>query len=202
MYNIYRNIRKSLAHQNVALGPELASDAFLSKINISGYITMDGARKCVFRGDASMFVIIAAVGSKYTDKGPEFTKLLKIIPTGVSEINIYSDSDLSTHVLKVATGYREANPDKLLNMYHHKIFVYDLLTHVSSIPHEICSAEFAKEFELRIHAPISRLSKISSTDPAAIWIGARPGMLIRIRRPSETAGEAIVYRYCKLHGAL
>ncbi len=196
MYGIYINICKSLSSQNITLPAQFTQEEFISKINMTDYITMECPRKCQLRGDANVFIIIAAPNAKYIEKGPEFTKLLKIIPAGANQINIYSNSDLSTHVLKVVENYRAMNPARVLNMFHHKIFKYDLMTHVCSIPHEIMTPAEAEAICIRNYTQLSKFPKIYTSDPQIIWLGARAGMLIRIRRPSETAGEAILYRYC------
>ncbi len=39
-----------------------------------------------------------------------------------------------------------------------------------------------------------QLPKILASDPAALAIGAKPNQIVRIRRKSKTAGEAVAYR--------
>ena len=43
---------------------------------------------------------------------------------------------------------------------------------------------------------LENLPKIFDTDPVAMFIGLRPGEMCKIIRPSMSAGEHIVYRYC------
>jgi DNA-directed RNA polymerase subunit H (RpoH/RPB5) len=38
------------------------------------------------------------------------------------------------------------------------------------------------------------LGRVAALDPPVVWIGGKPGQLVRIRAPSETAGEAVSYR--------
>lgn len=43
---------------------------------------------------------------------------------------------------------------------------------------------------------LENLPKILESDPVAMFIGLRPGELAKIIRPSTSAGQHIVYRYC------
>ena len=43
---------------------------------------------------------------------------------------------------------------------------------------------------------LSQLPLILKTDPIARWLYAKPGDILRISRPSETAGKYITYRHC------
>ena len=39
-----------------------------------------------------------------------------------------------------------------------------------------------------------RLPKILNTDPVSVFIGAKPGQIVKITRESHTAKEAVAYR--------
>ena len=70
--------------------------------------------------------------------------------------------------------------------------VDDVSLHIRNImrAHEAEAAAFF-EFE---YLRRRNMPAIPPDDPAAVWIGARPGQLVRITRPSETAGIEIEYR--------
>ena len=83
----------------------------------------------------------------------------------------------------------------VLKIYPYHAFII-VIPQAACVPaHEIVSAE--EEAALyaadRLHGK-DALGRISATDPPIIWIGGQPGQLVRIRSPSETAGEAITYR--------
>jgi DNA-directed RNA polymerase subunit H len=49
--------------------------------------------------------------------------------------------------------------------------------------------------ETRYYKQRTSFPRIYNTDPPIVWIGGRPGDMVRIYRPSETVGESIAYRY-------
>lgn len=56
---------------------------------------------------------------------------------------------------------------------------------------------YLQDFLDSLHiASLENLPKIFDTDPVAMFIGLRPGEMCKIIRPSMSAGEHIVYRYC------
>jgi DNA-directed RNA polymerase subunit H len=77
-------------------------------------------------------------------------------------------------------------------------------THHLIPPHELLSEDEARKVLEELSTPVERLPKILATDPGlltnsevrAAKEAAEPlaGRMVRIRRPSVTAGEAITYR--------
>ena len=78
------------------------------------------------------------------------------------------------------------------------------VAHHLAPPHEVLSEEETRKVLAEIGSPTERLPKILLTDPGLQtdpkFVPARDagenlaGRLVRIRRPSATAGEAIAYR--------
>ncbi len=60
---------------------------------------------------------------------------------------------------------------------------------------EIVPKEEAKELLKRLNAKVYQLPWIRASDPLARAVGAKPGMILRIIRRSETAGEFVTYRF-------
>jgi DNA-directed RNA polymerase subunit H len=77
-------------------------------------------------------------------------------------------------------------------------------THHLIPPHELLTEDEARQVLDELSTPVERLPKILATDPGlltnqevrAAKEAAEPlaGRMVRIRRPSSTAGEAITYR--------
>lgn len=61
--------------------------------------------------------------------------------------------------------------------------------------HELMTREQADEVLKKYNAAPDQFPFVSSNDPAAKSIGAKPGDFVRITRRSETAGETVYYRY-------
>ena len=73
---------------------------------------------------------------------------------------------------------------KQLNIMHHKL-----------VPiHEIISEKEQKELMEKYKITPDQLPKILNTDPVSVFIGAKPGQIVKIIRKSHTAREAVAYR--------
>jgi len=70
-----------------------------------------------------------------------------------------------------------------------EIMRHDLVPH-----HEIMTDEekerLLKDYEIQI----DQLPKILNTDPVSLYVGAKPGQILKITRKSHTAREAVAYR--------
>ncbi len=61
--------------------------------------------------------------------------------------------------------------------------------------HEILNEPEKKQILSQFSASEDQFPFLFSTDPVAREIGAKPGDMVKITRISDTAGEAIYYRY-------
>lgn len=91
--------------------------------------------------------------------------------------------------------------DEIKSKYIIELFKYTELlcniTHHELVPkHEIVSHDVKNQL-LKIHKISEKnLPRILHTDPVAKYLGAKCGQLIKITRPSETAGTYETYRLC------
>jgi len=60
--------------------------------------------------------------------------------------------------------------------------------------HMIISEKEKEELLKKYNIVTSGLPKIMDTDPVSIYIGAKPGQILKIIRKSDTAKEAVSYR--------
>jgi DNA-directed RNA polymerase subunit H len=72
---------------------------------------------------------------------------------------------------------------------------FDVMKHELVPRHEVLSEADAKTVMERYSVTPDQLPKIYASDPVARAIRARPGQIVKIKRKSPTAGEAIAYRY-------
>lgn len=72
---------------------------------------------------------------------------------------------------------------------------FDIGRHVLVPKHEILPKGKVDELLERYKIYPHQLPLIKSSDPAAKAIGAKPGDVLEITRNSQTAGEAVIYRY-------
>jgi DNA-directed RNA polymerase I, II, and III subunit RPABC1 len=61
--------------------------------------------------------------------------------------------------------------------------------------HIILSEEEKEELLNNYNITPNELPKILDTDPVSIFIGAKPGQIVKIIRDSHTAKEAVSYRF-------
>ncbi len=71
---------------------------------------------------------------------------------------------------------------------------FDVLSHKFVPKHEVLKEEEKEELLKKYGVTLRQLPRILSSDPVVKALGAKPGDVIRIRRKSLTAGEAVYYR--------
>lgn len=72
---------------------------------------------------------------------------------------------------------------------------FNVLNHELVPIHELLTDDEVRELYKGYNIMPEQLPKILASDPAARAVGGKNGSVVRIRRKSKTAGEAIAYRY-------
>lgn len=199
---VYTNLVKMMEYRGIKLStPPLTPDTVVQKLNHYEFVMLSGTRgKEDSRGAADTTVILIAPNSKYSGKSGDFKKLLKYLPKvqpGVRlEVIFVSEYELTTHIKKQILAFKQENPDIHIENYDYEIFMLENPKHVSVPPHSIPSEEEVSEFCRLHYKDRTTFPKILQSDAQAVWLGLRPGMVVKIDRVSETAGRAIAYRYC------
>lgn len=70
----------------------------------------------------------------------------------------------------------------------------DIASHELVPKHEIMKKKDVEAVLKNFHSTEGDLPRIFDTDPMCLKIGAKPGDVIKVTRPSKTAGEAYYYR--------
>jgi DNA-directed RNA polymerase subunit H len=71
----------------------------------------------------------------------------------------------------------------------------DLFNHALVPRHVILSEEETAELIKKFRIKLYQMPHVKSSDPAARVIGAKPGSVLKVIRNSQTAGEAVSYRF-------
>jgi len=71
---------------------------------------------------------------------------------------------------------------------------FNIMNHKLVPVHMIISEKERGELLMKYNIEPNKLPKILDTDPVSIYIGAKPGQILKIIRKSHTAKEAVSYR--------
>ena len=120
-----------------------------------------------------------------TGFNPETTELI-IITLEPIDMKFHSEAYLTWSNQKVKVRYFQAAS-----------IINNPLKHVLVPPHEIVPKDQEEALLKDMSAKKSQLPMIRfHEDPIARLIGANPGDIVKITRPSTTAGECVIYRVC------
>jgi len=110
-----------------------------------------------------------------------------------------------TQALVVVKVSMTPSARKALTEEHHEIAIQAFMetelivniTHHELVPaHEPLSVADKKELLKRYKLTENQLPRIKLADPVAKYYGLRRGQVVKIIRPSETAGRYVTYRVC------
>jgi DNA-directed RNA polymerase subunit H (RpoH/RPB5) len=72
---------------------------------------------------------------------------------------------------------------------------FDIMNHMLVPQHEVISEKEKEELFKKYNITPDQLPKILDTDPVSVFIGAKPGQIVKIIRNSHTAKQAVAYRF-------
>lgn len=189
---VYKNLEKFLEYRNVKSDQNfLTIEALRSRLDHYEYATIEGTSS-----DKSIFIVLIAPGSKYSNRSQDFKKLLSFLPKNKlpdSNLIFISDTEFTIHIKRQIAEVKKKYPGIYIEDYDYKKFMLVVPEHKSVPKHEILPNDNLQEV-LGIPTEKAKLPKIRTSDPPVIWIGARPGDIVKITRISESAGINIAYR--------
>lgn len=198
---VYENVRKMLTRRGCALvDPALTEADVIKKMVSPEYIVVRGLRaENDQRGAAEVNAVIIAPDSAALKKIAQLKRAVAAAAVTTRqiplEILLITPELLADRLLKKEELLEKHDNVSVYN-YVYGIFITDITEHVSAPKHELVPEDEVVAFCKRYYTTREKFSKISSSDPQAVWLGLRPGMVVRIHRVSETAGTAPAFRVC------
>ncbi|MCK4967646.1 MAG: hypothetical protein KAS12_01210 [Candidatus Aenigmarchaeota archaeon] len=200
MYKIYRNIYKLLASRKCTiLNPILEERDFFKTIDANGVIIIDAKRQ----NDELVKVALFKDDSRYLGSLQDFRKFIKVIQKPIPESIIIFRPPITDGPSKYKnnawTGsyLKHFDENIYVEAFDYRKIIANFPEHVFWVEQEIASKVKIEEFLELTKKDITSLESIYVDDTAVVWLGARPGDVIRVLRPSEASGMAIAYRLVK-----
>lgn len=191
---VYENIYKLFTYRGVKPNsPQMTLSEFKTRMT-NNYVIVTGVD-----ADDNFVLVCIANESEYVAESKYFEKLLKLLLDQVktakadsANIIIVTPGPISNFLKKKLVVYEKANPNHCFEHHEYIMFLCEKPLHVSTAKYELLTEEDMDDIR-RTHKDVTNFPKIYVTDPGAVWIGARVGNILKIKKYSESAGWSIGY---------
>jgi DNA-directed RNA polymerase subunit H (RpoH/RPB5) len=153
-----------------------------AKVLVIFLVTKDGKAA---HGSKDLMILLARAAQR-VEEGQRLYEVIILAPEDTTKM-----ANLANTVRNFAKSGKGAAGAAYI-MYPYCKFITDITKRPTVPKHEIIPKAEAEEFLAKYHLVAAQLPRIiTSTDPAAIWVGARPGDYVRVYAKSETAGTLV-----------
>ncbi len=185
LYDIYENLKNFIqARKWLSVEDFLQQDEFWKQIRVADYIKVSG----VNRYNQKTTIILTSEQSNIPNHKNDF---VKVIGGLTGEIILISNKVLTTSIREYANSV-----NILLYSFTFEKFLINMMKAPLVPPHRLLSKEEANLVLQSLHKEAKHLPGISVNDTQAIWIGARLGDIVEIKRYVESTGTSLFYRHC------
>lgn len=159
----------------------------------------DPEHKCEVRYDTISRQKLERYFNNISDDDSEKTEVIVMMPTPVADA--HHVSALKEYMKMKELPGDDGKPERRklrVSFFSIYMLVINPLHHILVPKHEIVPESEHKELMGRLHVVAkTKFPEIKfHIDPIARCIGAVPGDIVKITRPSQSSGEAIIYRVC------
>lgn len=206
----YRGLR--LAARGLAADVEprpFTDDEVLVDMEKNGFTRLDALRAAPRGARDWVVVLVLAARGKFASHGPDLRRLLEGVTAApqagrLDEVIVVAEEQFfgKKNVTDVVGEFqkrsaRGADPDGVapfFNAYPYHIFSIVVPENQSVPPHSLMSEPEVATLLEQEHRAFQDLPVIPANDPPVIWLGGREGQVVKIVRPSATAGTALYFR--------
>ena len=182
---IYDNLKKFIKYRNIETDYKfLSPEDFSTKINTFEYIMIDGKIN-----GKKLVIVLVRPDSNIGKKTDSFKKILnKLTKHKVqTDVIMITEDPLTKYIKKAIAEYQTQGLHIVSYLYMNFIIVLPEVE--GAFVHEVMTSEEIREYCMRLLITPDMLPKICHDDPQLVWVGAKPGDMIRITGKSETAQE-------------
>jgi len=201
---IYEHLTRLCEFRGATVTERVARAKFSATMDTDHYARITAERPATdIRGRAHL-VIYQFSTYRYIDaSSPKFAPFLeraiKARPNDDNEYNIIlvTSAPIGTSIARIIAERRE--PGIIIEHFLASMFFIVVPEHSCVPKHTIVPRDEVAQLCREMHLLVSDLPCLlagATPDPMAAWLGLRVGMVVRIDRPSETAGMETVYRRC------
>jgi DNA-directed RNA polymerase subunit H len=208
-----RRVRGELGAAEYERACDALRDPFVNALDHRGYFRLDAEDPASPRR-AAVVIFLLALRGEFGEKAAKLQNLIRLVHAEpparegrLAEVLFIAPASTMDrkNVLEVFAGLARERaakgppekegalaPAHSLHFYH--TFSLDVPRCQGVCPHEVVPAAEALKILAAERLGPRSLPQIKASDPVAVWIGAAPGQVVRVRPVSETTGEAVQYR--------
>lgn len=120
----------------------------------------------------------------------------RMLTQGVRNGIIIYQQTITSSAAKVFAYVRQTDRPLLVETFPEADLQVNITHHVLVPKHSVLGEEEKKTLLDRYRLKETQLPRILSSDPVARYYGLKPRQVVKIVRPSETAGRYVTYRLC------
>lgn len=198
---IYENLMRMCEYRGAHVVSRVNADKFAVTMETNHYAQINAERAADdVRGAAHIVVIQFSTYRHIDTSSPKFSafldRVIKTRPADGIDFNIIliTSAPVSSTIAKLIS--EPYGPGIQVEQFLSSMFLIIVPEH-SCVPHHSIVPQAAVDnLCAQMHLVLQNFPIIANSDPMAIWLGVRTGMVVRIDRGSETAGHEVAFRRC------